>query len=199
MDRINWKFTDKFRSHWIKVKFYENDPKLKDVEKPRKIRFCEATNQAITKPILVKKTSFSCPGARYALGYDNGNSIKSCDDKRNVNESILKTMLSQSPTLKTSYEYIGFNTDGEPDLLISYLPPEEVMNLVKIYNNKEGKNLDISLSTMMSVCGGVAVKALNKKQVSFSFGCDDSRKFADMSRETLAVGIPKNLFNVFVD
>jgi len=30
MDRINWKFSDKFRSHWIKVKFYEENPKLKD-------------------------------------------------------------------------------------------------------------------------------------------------------------------------
>ena len=134
MDRINWKFSDKFRSHWIKVKFYENDPKLKDVERPKKIRFCEATNQAITKSILVNKASFSCPGARYALGYENGSSIKSCDDKRDVSETILKTMLSKSPTLKKSYEYIGFNTDGDPDLLISYLPPEEVMNLIKIYN-----------------------------------------------------------------
>jgi len=42
MDRINWKFSDKFRSHWIKVKFYEENPKLKDVDKPKKIRFCQA-------------------------------------------------------------------------------------------------------------------------------------------------------------
>ena len=199
MDRINWKFSDKFRSHWIKVKFYEDDPKLKDVEKPRKIRFCEATNKAITRPVLVSKSAISCPGAKYALGFENNGSIKFCDDKRNVSGSILETMIEKSSILKTSYEYIGFNTDGDPDLLISYLPPEEVMNIVKIYNDKEGKNLDISLSTMMSVCGGVAVKALNEKQVSFSFGCDDSRKFADMRRENLAVGIPKNLFNVFVD
>jgi len=64
MDRINWEFTDKFRSHWIKVKFYEENPKLKDVEKPKKTKFCEATNEAITRPILLSKASISCPGAR---------------------------------------------------------------------------------------------------------------------------------------
>ncbi|MCK5216024.1 MAG: DUF169 domain-containing protein [Candidatus Omnitrophica bacterium] len=198
MDRINWKFSDQFRSHWIKIKFYEEQPKLKDVEKLKKTRFCEATNEAITRPVLLSKTSISCPGARHAFGYEN-KSIKGCNDKREFKDGIFESMLSKAPVLKKTCEYIGLNTEGEPDILISYLPPEEVMNLIKIYNNHEGKNLDVSLSTMMSVCGGVAVRTFLDEKISFSFGCDDSREFADMRRENLVVGIPKKLFHIFVN
>ena len=82
---------------------------------------------------------------------------------------------------------------------MSYMPPEEVMNLIKIYQNHQGENLDVSLSTVMSICSGIAVRTYLEDKVSFSFGCDDSRKYADMKRENLAVGIPRKLFNVFVD
>jgi len=37
------------------------------------------------------------------------------------------------------------------------------------------------------------------EKISLSFGCDDSRKFAKMKRENLAVGVPKKLFNIFID
>jgi len=32
-----------------------------------------------------------------------------------------------------------------------------------------------------------------------NFMSDDSRKYADMRRESLAVGTPKKLFNIFAD
>ena len=82
---------------------------------------------------------------------------------------------------------------------MSYVPPQEVMSLIKIYHNKVGDNLDVSLCTMMAVCGGVAVRSYLDEKISLSFGCDDSRKFADMRRENLAVGIPKKLFQIFFD
>ena len=198
MDRINWKFSDKFRSHWIKVKFYEENPKLKDVDKPKKIRFCQATKEAITRPILLSRASISCPGAQYAFGYEKKH-IKGCAEKRDLKNEHLKSMLAKSPTLKKTYKYIGLNVEGEPDLLIAYLPPEEVMKLVKIYNDYSGANLDISLSTMMSVCGGVAVRTFLEEKINISFGCDDSRKCADMRRENLVVGIPKKLLHLFVN
>ena len=80
-----------------------------------------------------------------------------------------------------------------------YMLPGEVMSLIKTYRNHKGGNLDISLCTMMSVCGGVAIRTYLDERISFSFGCDDSRKYADMKRETLAVGIPGKLFNIFLD
>jgi len=108
-------------------------------------------------------------------------------------------MLSKIPKFKESFNYIGLNTDDEPDLVMSYMPPEEVMRLIKIYHNHKGENLKIGLYSMMSVCGGIAVRTYLEGKISFSFGCDDSRKYADIRRENLAVGIPNRLFKLFVD
>jgi len=202
MDDLQWKFSDKFRSHWIKVKFYKEEPNLKDVKKLKDIRFCEATKEAMTNSILLDKESISCPGAQYAFGWranDKKRFPDNCYDKRQAKNNILKSIISQTPYFKKPFKYIGLNTDGTPDLIMSYMPPEEVMNLMKIYQNYKGENLDISLSTMMSICSGIAVRTFLEDKVSFSFGCDDSRKYAGLKRENMAVGIPKRLFNVFVD
>jgi len=51
---------------------------------------------------------------------------------------------------------------------------------------------------MMSICSGVAVRTFLDNKISLSFGCDDSRKYADLRRENMAVGIPKALFDVFI-
>ena len=82
---------------------------------------------------------------------------------------------------------------------MSYMPPGEIMNLLKIYHRHQGENLDVSLCTMMSICGDIAVKTYLEEKINISFGCDDSRKFADIRRDNLAVGIPKKLIKFFVD
>jgi len=202
MDRINWKFSEKFSSHWIKVKFYKEKPDLKEVEKLKSVRFCEATKEAIIHPILLDKESISCPGAQSAFGWRpkyKNELLDSCYDKRKTQKSILKSMFSRIPYFKKPFRYIGLNTEGAPDIIMSYIAPGEVMNLIKMYHNRQGGNLDVSLCTMMSICGGVAVRTYLEERISLSFGCDDSRKYADMRRENLAIGVPRKLFNIFVD
>jgi len=201
MDKVHQRFSDKFRSHWIKVKFYQEKPK-DDAKRLKDVRFCEATREAILHPILLDKESIACPGAQHAFGWKSllkNELLQGCCDKRDMQENTLKSMVSRVPFFKKPFKYIGLNTDDVPDLVMSYMPPQEVMSLIKIYHNKKGGNLDVSLCAMMAVCGGVAVRAYLDKKISLSFGCDDSRKFADMRRENLAVGIPKKLFKIFFD
>jgi len=201
MDDIHQKFSEKFRSHWIKIAFYQEKPK-DDAKRLRNVRFCEATNEAILYPVLLEEKSISCPGARHAFGWAPGfknELLHGCNDKRTVQKGTLKTMLSRVPHFKKPFKYIGLNTNGAPDLLLSYMSPQEVMDLIKIHNNKQGSELNISLCTMMAICAGIAVRTYLQEKVSLSFGCDDSRRFADMRRGNVAVGIPKRLFNVFVD
>ena len=116
-----------------------------------------------------------------------------------MQKEVLKSMLSRVPYFKKPFRYIGLNTEDEPDLVMSYMPPEGIMNLLKIYRNHQDGNPDVSLSTMMAICGGIAVRTYLEEKISLSFGCDDSRKYANMRRENLAVGIPRKLFNIFVD
>ena len=200
MDNIHRRFSDKFRSYWIKVKFYKDKPKDGDAKRLKDVRFCEATREAILHPILLDKESIACSGAQHAFGWNSlykNKLLQGCCDKRNVRKDTLKSMLSRIPYFKKPFKYIGLNTEGTPDILMSYITPQEVMELIKIYHNKEGGNLDVSLCTMMAVCGGVAVRTYLDEKISLSFGCDDSRKYADMRRESLAVGIPNRLFKLF--
>ena len=208
---MNWRFSQKFSSQWIKVKFYKEEPDfLREVDSPlaerrverlQGVRFCEATKEAIIRPVILDKESISCPGARYCFGWESNYKselLDSCQEKRQTQSGIIKSMLSKIPCFKESFNYIGLNTDGEPDLVMAYMPPEEIMRLIKIYHSHKGKDLNISLSSMMSICGGIAVRTYLKGKISFSFGCDDSRRYADMRRENLAVGIPNRLFKVFI-
>jgi len=208
---MNWRFSDKFRSQWIKVKFYKEKPDFmqdtdlssdeKKAEVLRNVRFCEATKEAIIRPIILDRESISCPAARYCFGWDTNfkkELLDSCLEKRKTQESIIKKMFLKVPYFIKPFKYIGLNTDGEADLLISYMPPEEIMRLIKIYHNKKGEDLKISLCSMMSICGGIAVKTYLEERINFSFGCDDSRKYADIRRENLAVGIPNRLFKLFI-
>lgn len=202
MENINWRFADKFRSQWIKIRFYKEKPELNDAKRIEGVRFCEATRQATIYPILLDREGITCPGAQYAFGWRfryKNELLRNCYDKRQAQKNILKSMLSQAPYFKKPFNYIGLNTEGTPDLIMSYMPPGEVMDLLKIYHNSQGENLDVSLCTMMPVCGGIAVRTYLDEKISISFGCDDSRKYADMRMENLAVGIPRKLFNIFVD
>ena len=202
MKKIDWDGMHKFNTHWIKVKFFNNKPNVKNAKVLKNVRFCEATKEVMFEPILLDRESISCSGAKYAFGWAAGNKnrlLDSCYGKQQIQKNTLKSMLSRMPYFKKPPKFIGLNTEGEPDLIMSYMSAEKVMNLIKDYHNHWGRNLDVSLSSMMSICGGVAVRSFLEKDISISFGCHDSRKYADMRIENLAVGIPKNMFSIFAD
>jgi uncharacterized protein (DUF169 family) len=199
MDNINLKFSDKFRSQWIKVKFYPEETALSNVETARGIRFCEAVKDAIFHPLILDRDSLDCPGARYAFGWSDRNELlANCHDKGQTKKELLEAMLPFIPHLKEPFKSIGLNTPGDPDLVISYILPESAMELIKLYHYHFGKNLDVSLSSMMPICSGIAVKVYQEEKMTFSFACEDSRKFAQIDRNRMVVGIPKKLFPVFV-
>jgi uncharacterized protein (DUF169 family) len=200
MDRINWKFSKKFGKHWVKVKFYKEKPSLKEGKRVEGMRFCEAIRKAITYPILLDNDSISCAGARYALGWKSDSEsemLKACADKNLANTEKLKSMFEAIPRLQEPFEYIGLNTEGDPDMVVSFASPGEVYKMVRVYNYYYAGDLDLTLSSMMPICGGVVVRSYRENKFSLSFGCEDSRKFAGLGRDTLVVGVPRGLFEVF--
>ena len=201
MDNMNWNFSKRFGGHWVKVKFYKKKPNLKEVKREEGARFCEAVKKAVVDPILLNRDSISCQGAQHAFGWSNSSKeefLNNCRNKNQAQIKTLKSLFSKNPRLKKPFEYIGLNTDGNPDVIISFMLPEGIKELLKIYNYHYGSELGLSLSSMMSICSGIAVKSYLEKKISVSFGCDDSRKFTDIGRDRLVVGIPKKLFKVFL-
>jgi len=201
MNNINWKFANIFRSHWVKVKFYKEKPKAEEAKKSKGIRFCEAVKEAITHPILLDRNSISCLGAQYAFGWNANRKklLETCQNKTQASMANLESTLSRIPRFKKPFKYIGLNTKDIPDILISYTSSQAIMNMIGLYQKYTGKNLDISLSNMMSICGGVAVRSYLEEKITLSFGCVDARDFAGLEKYAVAVGIPRNLWNIFVE
>lgn len=201
MTNIHHKLSERFRSQWIKVKFYKEEPDLNGAKRLRNVRFCEATKEAITHPVILDRDSISCIGAQHAFGWNDNyknDVLDNCTDKRQIKKGILRSMLSEAPRFKNPFKYIGLNTDGEPDLVMSYMAPSNVMDFIKLFNNRYGRSVNCSLSSMMAICGGIAAATYLNKNINISFGCSDSRRFADMKRDNLAIGIPKELFKDFL-
>ncbi len=200
MNHIHRRFSEKFRSSWVKVKFFSDDPGFSGGN--FRGRFCEALKQALVSPLLLDRNSLTCPGARYAFGWDTKEAdrekmLKFCPGVSN--SSSLALAIPVPGRLIKKFKYVGLNFEGEPDLLISYLEPEKVMEILKVYSDKQGIGLDVSLSSVMSICEGVAVRSFIDKKISLSFGCRDSRRFAGIGMEKLAIGIPANMFNSLLE
>ena len=197
MKNIHQIFAKNIRSQWIKVKFYREKPNLESAKRLHDVRFCEATKEAILHPVILDRESINCPGAQYTFGWRDESAIKEhCQGKTELPEKALQSMLQQMPRFENGLEYIGLNTEGEPDLIMSRLMPNEVMDLISLFNSRKEKNLDVSLSSMMSICGGIAVRTFLESRITFSFGCMDSRKYAQIGRDRLIVGVPKTQFDL---
>jgi len=195
------RFSEKFGSQWVKIKFYEKEPHLNGVTKPKSVKFCEAVKLAIIQPVVLSRENLSCASAQYVFGWRekfDKQLLGDCQDKSKVSGNVLQSLLSGVTRFKRPFSHIGLNTDEKPDLVMSCIAPEEMMKIIKVYNNHNGKNVEVSLSSMMGLCGNIASKSFLEEKISISFGCLDSRKFAEIGRDRLAVGIPRKLFKVFI-
>ncbi len=197
MNKIHQGFSNQFRTQWIKVKFYTEKPELNGAKRMENVRFCEAIKEAVLNPVILDSESINCPGAQYAFGWQNQKSMLAhCKEKIKLPEKQLVSLISQQSRFKKSFQYIGMNMEGEPDLIISSILPKDAMDLINLYHRKTGENLMVSLCSLMSICSGIAVKAFLENRITFSFGCMDSREYGQIDRSRLVVGVPKNFFHL---
>ena len=197
MQSIQKQFENHFSTHWIGLNFYKVKPDVPKARHLSDVRFCESTKQAIVYPIILDKNSINCPGALFAFGWKPLTSFyKHCEKKSKLYRNKLQEMIRQMPRLDGTISYIGLNTSNQPDILLSFVTPKQVMSLLYLFHNKEAKSLNVSLSSMTSICGGVAVSTFLRDEIAFSFGCTDSRFYADLGAERLAVGIPHRHFDL---
>jgi uncharacterized protein (DUF169 family) len=202
MKGLRFKFQDKYSDQWVTVKLYRENPSRVHYPIVTFDRMCEALTSAIRSPLLLDLHNFSCLGARYCLNgnIDIGKEVLPLfKEKRGISEEQTLALLEGIPQLHNSFRYMGLNVEEEPDLILAYIHPRDMMQLLKTYQNKIGENLQMELSGVMGVCAQVVVKTFLTEKISISFGCDDSRKYAKIGRDKLIIGIPKKLFNLFID
>jgi uncharacterized protein (DUF169 family) len=203
MERIHKRMSSKFGSHWIKVKFFKEEPELKEYKRLKSVRFCEAVSKAKIHPVLLDKDGISCYGAQYAFGWRSSyqNETIDCRENKSTSQKSPSPLdISEIPRLSRPFNYIGLNLEGESDLVISYLSPKKAMDIIEMYNQGHAvKQLELLCCSTMAVCGCTAVRTYVKDLISISFGCEEARKYGGLQKYELAMGIPKQLYALFMD
>lgn len=178
-----------FGGTWVPVKFHEEVPE----REPRKLRFCEAAAEGRWSEVILTPESVTCPGARRSLGWSSGMDEGLAEElakKQSLTLATAKSLLKNVPRLDGSVAAVGLGTKDAPDVLISYVQPPTAMKIIRAFQKSSGGNLNSSLSSVLSVCGNVAVKSFLTGEITFSFGCDLSRDCGSIGRDRLAVGVP---------
>jgi len=182
---------------WTTVKFYFNDKEVPSVRAAGDLRFCEAILQARSGPLILRAGDVSCPGARYVFGWDSDCREEIAAElarRREMDRDVVDNLISQVPVLTRPPVAIGLNSSPQPDLIVSYCQPPTAMELLKLWQSEfSGANLPSRFSSILSVCGNVAVGCYLSEDMSLSFGCDDAREFAGIGRDRLVIGIPYSL------
>jgi len=93
--------------------------------------------------------------------------------------------------MAVNHMVIRFNVSHDPQLYIARIQPEQMMQLVQIYQKKLKRTFTPKISSIMALCGNVTIKALQSQDMTISFGCQDSRDLGKLTRDMLFVGIPK--------
>jgi uncharacterized protein (DUF169 family) len=195
-------FQQHFGGRWIGVKFYYADLPISNGNPIKDARFCEAITRSLIQPVLLTPESLNCPGARYVFGWDEtvkAQMVKKFHQQEGFNESKAKELVHNLPRINGTLKGIGLNIQNDPDLLLSYLQPAQVMKLLRSYQVHFGKDLNVDLSSIVSVCGHVAVEAVVKKRIALSFGCRDSREYGGITRDRVAIGVPVELARTMVE
>ncbi len=195
-------FQRRFGGRWIGVKFYYGDLPICNENPIRDARFCEAITRSVVHPVLLTPENINCHGARYVFGWDEtakAEMVKRFHHQEGFSESKAKELVQNLPKITGSLKGIGLNIRNDHDLFLSYLQPEQVMKLVRSYQVHFGKDLNVDLSSIVSVCGHVAVEAVIKKHIALSFGCRDSREYGGITRDRVAIGVPVAVARAMVE
>ncbi len=182
---------------WHGVSILSSNAKYKEgFLSPHVDRFCEVIEMACVHKILLDPSQFTCPGARYAFGCGTDlkeKMIQKLVDQKGYSSAYAEKLIEETPHCHIKPGAIGINMRNEPSVLVARLQPEQVMRLIQVYQRKLEKSFQTEISSVISACGNVTVKAVQIQDMVISFGCDDSREFGSLSRHSLFAGLPYSL------
>ena len=191
---------EKIGGWWTGIKFhYDGAPEVERKREP--MRFCEAVAESRRRPIVLIPELVNCPGARRSLGWagegDEG-MVEAMAEKAGIKPEAARGLIFGTPCLRTRPAAVTVGTYEEPDVALSCAQPEATMKLLRRWQGGAGKTLLAEVSSVMAVCGSVAVRAYLTNQVCLSFGCPDSRACGAIGRDRLVVGLPLSLVEEIV-
>jgi uncharacterized protein (DUF169 family) len=201
MDLVQ-RLQNRFGNRWVKIKFYRETPSDSESDVFQGERFCEAVTESYLRPLMICSENILCPAGQYVFGW-NGDIrpeiVKTIHKELGFPMEQAEAIVNGLPRLRPGYGSIGLNRNGEPDVLVSYCQPEQVMEIVKTYQQKTAEEPAVRLSAVASICANTALAAFLEKGLHLSFGCPDARRYGKIGRDQLAVGVSRELARVLTE
>ena len=194
-------FRKRFGGAWIGIKFY-SDSSPPDSKAVKGLRFCEAIQLARRHPVVLRPENVACPGAKRSFGWSSDPDDQIADalaGNQSVEAASAREILPSMPKLDGEVRAVGLETEDEPDVLVCYAQPSEMMKIVRAFEAAHKKPLEQSLSSILTVCANVAVRSFLTGKICTSFGCEFSRKSGGIGRDRLAVGVPCGAIGELLD
>ena len=194
MDQVKL-LEERIGGRWTGIVFHrDSEPKENLARRP--MRLCEAIKESMTRPIVLTRHLVNCPGARRSLGWapkEDDNIARKMVEVTGIKPDIARKVITNIPSLNGGIGAVLIGSDNSPDIAVSYAQPEAVMRLVSRWQQVYGTDLDLEASSVMAVCGSVAVRAYTTGRICLSFGCPDSREYGAIGRDRLVIGLPVRL------
>ncbi len=186
---------ERIGGRWTGIVFQRDSTPKENLAK-RPMRLCEAIKESITMPIVLTRHLVNCLGARRSLGWtttEDDNIARKMVEMTGIKPDIARKVITNTPRLNGEIHAVLLGTNKPPDIVVSYAQPEAAMRLVRRWQQVYGTDLDLEASSVMAVCGSVAVRAYTTGRICLSFGCPDSREYGAIGRDRLAIGLPVRL------
>ncbi len=185
-------FENKIGGRWTGIIFHRDD--VPDENMPdRPMRFCEAIRVASKGPLTLTKDKLNCPGALRSFGWEkNGCSrlVANLAERNDMAEEAARELMDRVPSCNGDIRAITIGSYESPDVVVSYAQPEATMRLISGWQKKSGMNLDVTISSVMAVCGWVAARSYLTEKMCISFGCPESRTHGSIGNDRLIIGLP---------
>lgn len=181
----------KFASiHWIGIKFSDEEKKSTIDDQ---LSFCDALSTSIVNsPLVLTSKNFYSKNIRYLLGWEDKLNLNDMEFSiENIDKIIADKIISDIKPLKKKINSIIINGD-EADVFTGFIQPEAVTPIFKEWYYKTGKLPLYRLSPISLDCVTCIVECFNENYPVFSFGCEESRKHGNISRDRLLIAIPND-------
>ena len=181
----------KFASiHWIGIKFSEEK---KESTIDEQLSFCDALSMAIVNsPLILTSKNFNSKNIHYLLGWEDKLNLNVMEFSiENIDKNIADKIISDIKPLQKKIKSITVN-GYEADVFAGFIQPGAVTPIFREWYFKTGKLPLYRLSPISLDCISCIVECFNENYPVFSFGCEESRKHGNISRDRLLIAIPND-------
>jgi len=181
----------KFASiHWIGIKFSEEE---KEATIDGQISFCDALSMSIiNSPLVLTRKNLNSKSMHYLLGWTDKLNLNDIEFSiEDIDKNISDKIISDIKPLKKKIKSITVN-GYEADVFAGFIQPEAVTPIFREWYFKTGKLPLYRLSPISLDCISCVVECINENYPVFSFGCEESRKHGNISRDRLLIAIPND-------